>query len=75
MILKCSGILQILNLHLCLPIFVLLVSLFLQISKVLPQCRKVTTGILDCFLGFFIKVFNDIILFEGLTEPELVLGQ
>jgi len=72
---KCSDILQILNLHLCRLIFVLLVSQFLRISKVLPQYRKVTTGILDCFLGFFIKVFNDIILFKGLAKLELMLGQ
>jgi len=72
---KCSGILQILNLHPYHPAFVLLVSRLRQISKVLPRCRKVTTGILNCFLGFFIKVFNDTILFKGLIEAELMLEQ
>jgi len=72
---KCSGISQILILHPYHPIFVLLTSQLHQISKALPQYRKVMTGILSCFLGFFIKVFTDITLFKGLIKPVLMLEQ
>ena len=72
---KYLDISQILNLRLYHPIFVLLISQLLQIFKVLPQCRKVTTGILNCFPNFFIKVFVDIILFKHLIKLELKLAQ